>query len=1322
LLGAAIDPPVFANESPATGTQEVALLSPISVDITDVDGDLDASTVVLTVGGTVAWTGDAPANGWTGGKSAITNGYNYALTPPSEYPLGNAITVDVYAEDVLANVLNDSSWNFYPLGIHILFGINGYPYYFLYSRDGGQTWIRMSANWDGSPNYGLGLPSLDVAWGTCNYDGADARPRYGSNLSFSMPSRPPFLGFGALRGMSATANNAWFCGPGPNLWHWTGGDRSNAANYTLNAVTPYTTYPTYIWTVHTFSATDTWCASGSMAAGGYIYHWDGAAWTEHTASRPYGTQWQSSHASAPDNVVFCSGPGSNTRGVVRRWNGSTWDVLDLTSYLSAGVSDITDVYVAGPDDIWVTVGSNGDYVDCGIWYWNGSTWTKVFSPLRGDSNTRRWKSITGVGTDLVVAQTDDVAGTDKTSPIAIWNGSTWTEIDASAGAIGTNHPISVRALYTSFDFQVPTITDKRPTSGDTDVAPYQPVFLEVTDDVGVDAASVIIKHNGKTAWSGDAEQEGFSVTKSSITNGYAYSVLPHTLPARGDKVTVDVYAEDTSANSATKTWSYSIGTEEYVLRLDDFDDGALDPALVVINGNGSVTEPGGSELRFDCPNSTDCNWWASVDNAPKAYYPFEDWMQRAGVFKLESRLSGFDSTVVEAFGGGPMLYQGSQNVYYAGYYEAADDIRLERGVANTFSSRYNSDDNRADPNTTAHRYRLIWNRSSEEFVLPDGSTLQPGEITFYWSENDGASWSRVYTETMALSPADLLGFGVWLKKWNTGGTANSQAYVDYLSLSELVAPEELTVDPELGDGQIEADGAPVSLGGPEVNGIGQGLLMPGPPTQPLGSLGPFDDVQVEMEGEGSVQDPLADPYSLYLPTNPAQDSQIEMSGEGLLGVETDYRTTTNDFNGHPHFIGERVMRSFFYDAAAEAGPWTNPTDPSFTGYGKDGNYYVSGVDQGTNAPWADEAESDDRGPVVAFPDKALICYAANGNGETPAEIVIFDLDSFPTTLNVWMRFRFGPSGGNYAMMGRINQKPRGIAMANGILSVVCTEGDYRGHLILVNFTQPGKNCAHLIRSDTHYAWQPAGEIADRNLTGASQWTTTGVTVSLRTDEEQIYSVAAFADGDTTWVAIGGEDPGPNLYRIGAYPEVRVQGSGPDLGDANIGDIRKVAFDEDGNWWVAIQKRLHRILKYDYEQGYTNFDTSISNPRGGAREWIELPFDINAIVAVGDFMFIATEAGVYRAHRGSLDYALAYTIVGGGGGGTNDNPPDGELIPGEEAEVVYLTGHALHSAHYLLMATFDAVCVIRTLDDVAVDAREYPELHFPGPYLNIAMID
>lgn len=69
------------------------------------------STVTITIDGEVAWTSDAPANGWSGHKLAVANGYYFKVFPHDYYDPG-AHTVRIQAQDDFGNTLDDT-YSFY---------------------------------------------------------------------------------------------------------------------------------------------------------------------------------------------------------------------------------------------------------------------------------------------------------------------------------------------------------------------------------------------------------------------------------------------------------------------------------------------------------------------------------------------------------------------------------------------------------------------------------------------------------------------------------------------------------------------------------------------------------------------------------------------------------------------------------------------------------------------------------------------------------------------------------------------------------------------------------------------------------------------------------------------------------------------------------------------------------------------------------------------------------------------------------------------------------------------------------------------------------
>jgi hypothetical protein len=95
------------------------------------------------------------------------------------------------------------------------------------------------------------------------------------------------------------------------------------------------------------------------------------------------------------------------------------------------------------------------------------------------------------------------------------------------------------------DTDAPVLQNQSPAPTDTGVAIDSNIILEVVDTgAGLDASSVWIKVNGVLAWSGDAQQPGFVVSKDPVVNGWKYTINPDALLPEGLPTTIQVYARD----------------------------------------------------------------------------------------------------------------------------------------------------------------------------------------------------------------------------------------------------------------------------------------------------------------------------------------------------------------------------------------------------------------------------------------------------------------------------------------------------------------------------------------------------------------------------------------------------------------------------------------------------------------------------------------------------------------------------------------------------------------------------------------------------------
>jgi hypothetical protein len=107
---------------------------------------------------------------------------------------------------------------------------------------------------------------------------------------------------------------------------------------------------------------------------------------------------------------------------------------------------------------------------------------------------------------------------------------------------------------------------RRPKAGASEVRVDLSIILELWDtDTGVDQSSVVIKVDDVTAWTGDAQQSGFTVTKAALTGGgVRYEINPDSDFRPNQVVSLAVYAEDleTTPNVLDEQIEFSTGAWE----------------------------------------------------------------------------------------------------------------------------------------------------------------------------------------------------------------------------------------------------------------------------------------------------------------------------------------------------------------------------------------------------------------------------------------------------------------------------------------------------------------------------------------------------------------------------------------------------------------------------------------------------------------------------------------------------------------------------------------------------------------------------------------
>lgn len=91
----------------------------------------------------------------------------------------------------------------------------------------------------------------------------------------------------------------------------------------------------------------------------------------------------------------------------------------------------------------------------------------------------------------------------------------------------------------------PRVILDKPKAGQANVPRATDVLLHLVDaGTGLSQASVVLKIDSVTAWTGDAQQPGFAVTKTVVGSAVYYNINPTASFFASTPVLLEVYAED----------------------------------------------------------------------------------------------------------------------------------------------------------------------------------------------------------------------------------------------------------------------------------------------------------------------------------------------------------------------------------------------------------------------------------------------------------------------------------------------------------------------------------------------------------------------------------------------------------------------------------------------------------------------------------------------------------------------------------------------------------------------------------------------------------
>ncbi len=789
---------------------------------------------------------------------------------------------------------------------------------------------------------------------------------------------------------------------------------------------------------------------------------------------------------------------------------------------------------------------------------------------------------------------------------------------------------------------------------------------------------------------------------------------------------------------------------------DDFDDGSV--GLSTDLGNGFASEAS-SHLSLYWPLGANTDWWGGTSHYAPIAHKAVELDNSYGIYYAETKL---DQWVGDNHQFGGLVFWSDRDNGYRLVWSTYNNriyvqrIYLDNGVTLTETGSI------TPPSESSPIYlRMYINphpyRKYEMDVT--GTLLSPLSIGFCYKIGDG-SWVTLYQEALAFTPSmagTVAGNG-----WGT--TAAGSFGFDYLLIEQAYLDRELDAS-QGGTLRKEITSAEEKLRVdiPKPNFATGGNALPTAEQRPQTSA----EENLFLPPPKAAGEKGAITFSYPGRSTEPKDT---VSGEEalyfLLGGVPPFNPSISDGEGHPYFIGRSVLYISWYDTTNE--PWHAPGgNVNYNGFGRDGYLYLSGVKQVTTAAWRTETASDDRGSRRDFPVKSLI-------GVTQKEIVIFDADSWPTALTVWMRFRVGADGSNYWMIGRGDNTLRQVSMSNGLFAVATLTTPWEvGCLILIDFKANNQYAANMLRNTEHWRLISGKTIADRN---GNLWETFSSPLRISSSNMTacaVNSVPSFLDatGSAHYVIAGGED-GWEAVKVGGTGAVTgqvtvakssaAQYSGPHAAVDDYKGMPSVIFDENEWLWIGHGPFIYRNVA-EYTASFSsllqglcaarNFDPqrhpaftemdyqTLLRPHPPATGWPEDYVTVSCLCSGGEYIFVGTNVGVFRVNKVTMNTRLLFSVTGYGGRGRNDVAGGGEVLGGTQPFVSRVSYFKTTESGYLVVSTFQganssidaapspakfmsggrgAVTVIRLIDDYPIVHRP-PVLHEDGAWAAVGVL-
>lgn len=213
--------------------------------------------------------------------------------------------------------------------------------------------------------------------------------------------------------------------------------------------------------VSALTTNDVWAVGEASTTGSYYYetftlHWDGSTWTRIPSPIiGYGSRLESVHAIATNDVwaIGYTGSSGNENTLAVHWNGTAWSVVSTPNPSNYLTDILYDVTATASNDVWAV----GSY-QVGIGYynyvyrplllhWDGTAWTQVQSPLRGEGS-HELRGVTAISANDVWAvgsSQDTLYGGNPRTLTQHYDGAQWTIVDSPSPSTNWNYTSDVDA-------------------------------------------------------------------------------------------------------------------------------------------------------------------------------------------------------------------------------------------------------------------------------------------------------------------------------------------------------------------------------------------------------------------------------------------------------------------------------------------------------------------------------------------------------------------------------------------------------------------------------------------------------------------------------------------------------------------------------------------------------------------------------------------------------------------------------------------------------------------------------------------------------------